>query len=134
LAHIIVEYSANLEERITIADLVRKVHEAALQSGVFEIGGLRTRAVRRDVYVIADGHPDNAFVAFTVRVGHGRDAETRKRMGQMIFDAVCNHLTKIFETAPVAISLDVQEIDPVATFKKNNLHAIVKGRAAKTAK
>lgn len=134
MAHIIVEYSTNLDGRIAIADLLRKVHEAALQSGVFEIGGLRTRAEPRDACFIADGHKDNAFVAVTVRIGHGRDAETRKRAGQLIFDTLCNHLAAIFESTPIAISLDVQEIDPAATFKKNNLHAIVKDRAAKVAK
>ena len=134
MAHIVVEYSRNLEGRIAISDLLHKVHEAALESGVFEIGGLRTRAEPRDVYVIADGHKDNAFVAVTARVGHGRDAETRKRAGQMIFDAACKHLAGIFETTPVAISVELQEIDPVATFKKNNLHAIVKERAARVLK
>lgn len=134
MAHIIVEYSTNLDGRIAIPDLLRRIHEAALQSGVFEIGGLRTRAEPRDAYFIADGHEDNAFVAVTVRIGHGRDAETRQRAGQLIFDALCSHLAKIFECMPIAISLDVQEIDPAATFKKNNLHTIVKDRVAKIAK
>jgi 5-carboxymethyl-2-hydroxymuconate isomerase len=134
MAHIVVEYSRNLEGRIAISDLLHKVHEAALESGVFEIGGLRTRAEPRGVYVIADDHQDNAFVAVTARVGHGRDAETRRRAGQMIFDAVCKHLAGIFETTPLAISLELQEIDPLASFKKNNLHAIVKNRAAKVTK
>ncbi len=131
MPHLIVEYSTNLEDRIVISDLVRKVHEAALQSGVFELGAVRTRAEPRDVYVIADGHKDNSFVAVTVRIGQGRDAESRKRLGQLIFDAVCNHLAEIFERIPIGISLEVQETDPVASFKKNNLHAIVKKRAAK---
>jgi len=130
MAHIVVEYSRNLESRIGIHDLLRKVHEAALQSGVFEIGGLRTRAEPRDAYVIADGHKDNAFVAVTARIGHGRDAETRKRAAQMIFGALCAHLAGIFENAPLAISLELQEIDPATSFKKNNLHAIVRDRAA----
>jgi 5-carboxymethyl-2-hydroxymuconate isomerase len=134
MAHIIVEYSRNLEDRIRIAELLRKVHETALLTGVFEIGGLRTRAEPRDVYFISDGHEDSSFVAVIVRVGHGRDAETRKRAGQMIFDRLCDHLAGIFENTPLAISLDVQEIDPVATFKKNNLHAIVKDRATKALK
>jgi len=134
MAHIIVEYSRNLEDRIRIAELLRKVHETALQTGVFEIGGLRTRAEPRDVYFIADGHEDNSFVAVTVRVGHGRDAEKRRRAGQMMFDALCEHLAGIFADTPLAISLDVQEIDPAATFKKNNLHSIVKERAAKVLK
>src|SRR5258708_2072146 len=134
MGHIVVEYSRNVEGRIAISDLLQKVHEAALESSVFEMGGLRTRAEPRDVYVIADGHQDNAFVAVTARVGHGRDAETRKRAGQMIFDAACKHLAGIFETAPLAISLAPQEIDPLTSFQKNNLHAIVKNRAAKVAK
>ena len=70
----------------------------------------------------------------TARIGHGRDVETRKRAGQMIFDTLCRYLAGISESTPIAISLDVQEIDPVATFKKNNLHAIVKERAAKVLK
>jgi 5-carboxymethyl-2-hydroxymuconate isomerase len=128
MPHIVIEYSANLENRIGLAELVRKAHEAALATGVFEVGGLRTRCARRDVYRVADGHPDNAFVAVNVRIGHGRDEATRRRAGQAIFDVVCKHLEGVFETTPLGISLDVAEISPVATFKKNNMHAIVKAR------
>jgi 5-carboxymethyl-2-hydroxymuconate isomerase len=130
MAHIIVEYSRNLEGRIAIRELLQKVHEAALESGVFEIGGLRTRAEPRDAYVVADGHKDNAFVAVRARIGHGRDTETRKRAAQMVFDALCAYLSKVCENTPLAISLELQEIDPLTSFKKNNLHAIVKERAA----
>jgi 5-carboxymethyl-2-hydroxymuconate isomerase len=128
LPHIVIEYSANLDNRIELQALVRKAHEAALASGVFEIGGLRTRCARRDAYRIADGHPDNAFVAVNVRIGHGRDEATRHRAGKMIFEAVCAHLQPIFATTPIGITLDVAEIDPAATFKQNNMHAIVKAR------
>jgi len=91
LPHIVIEYSANLENRIELRELVRKTHEAALATGVFEVGGLRTRCARRDVYRVADGHPDNAFVTVNVRVGHGRDEATRHRAGKTIFEAVCAH-------------------------------------------
>jgi 5-carboxymethyl-2-hydroxymuconate isomerase len=128
LPHIVIEYSANLDNRIELQALVRKAHEAALASGVFEIGGLRTRCARREAYRIADGHPDNAFVAVNVRIGHGRDEATRHRAGKMIFEAVCAHLQPIFATTPIGITLDVAEIDPAATFKQNNMHAIVKAR------
>ena len=129
LPHIVIEYSANLEPRIGLQELVRKAHEAALASGVFEIGGLRTRCARRDVYRIADGHPDNSFVTVNVRIGHGRDAATRHKAGRMIFEAVCAHLAPIVATTPLGITLDVVEIDPTASFKQNNMHAIVKARA-----
>jgi len=123
--HIVIEYSANLENRIGLAGLVRKAHEAALASGLFEIGGLRTRAVRRDVYLIADAHPDN------VRIGHGRAQAARHKAGEMIFEAVCQHLAPIFADTPLGITLDVAEIDPIASFKRNNMHSIVKARREK---
>jgi 5-carboxymethyl-2-hydroxymuconate isomerase len=133
LPHIVIEYSANLETRIELRELVRKAHEAALASGVFEVGGLRTRCARRDIYRIADGHPDNSFVTVNVRIGHGRDEATRHRAGKMIFEAVCAHLSSVYATTPMGITLDVAEIDPSATFKQNNMHAIVKARKEKAA-
>jgi 5-carboxymethyl-2-hydroxymuconate isomerase len=130
MPHLIVEYSNNLEGRVAIEKLAHSVHQAALASGVFEVGAVRTRTERRDTYVIADGHPDNTFVAVIARIASGRSPEIRKRLGRMIFDAVCNDLAAAFESTPMGISVEVQEIDPTASFKKNNLHAIVKTRAA----
>jgi 5-carboxymethyl-2-hydroxymuconate isomerase len=130
MPHVTVEYSANLKNRIDIVKLIETVHQAALRSGVFEVAAVRTRAACRDHYVIADGHPDNAFVAISVRVAPGRPPETRRRVGQEIFEAACEFLKNVYETTPLAISLEVQEIDNTAAFRKKNLDEIVRERAA----
>ena len=130
MPHIVIEYSANLNGRVDLAALLRAVHAAALDSGVFPVGGLRTRAAERAHYLIADGHPDNAFVHAAVRIGHGRDAATKKRAGERLFAALCAELEPLYAAAPLAISLDIQEIDPALSFKRNNLHAVVERRAA----
>ncbi|MDB5094494.1 MAG: hypothetical protein JWO85_2595, partial [Candidatus Eremiobacteraeota bacterium] len=39
-------------------------------------------------------------------------------------------LQPAFDATPLGISLDVQEIDPELSFKKNNLHDYVKKRSA----
>ena len=126
MPHLTVEFSANLKNRVDILKLVETVHQAALRTGVFEIAAVRTRAVGRDYYVIADGHRDNAFVAISVRVAPGRLPETRRRVGQEIFDAACEFLKNVYETTPLAISLEVQEIDNTAAFRKKNLDTFVK--------
>ncbi len=133
MPHLVIEYSANLEGEIAIGELVRKVHEAATLTGVFELAAIRTRAERRDVYFIADGHQDNGFVAVRIRIGPGRDEQTRKQLGQKIFDVVCAHLEQLSNAEAVAVSLEVQEIDPIAAFRKNKLHALVKERAGRPA-
>src|ERR1700694_1938315 len=112
MPHIILECSDNLRDRCDVEDLVRTVHAAALDTGIFPVGGTRTRLVeyRSGRYRIADGDEDNAFLAITVRIARGRALATKQRAGRAIFDAVCLRL-KGDETSPLAISLEVQEID-----------------------
>jgi 5-carboxymethyl-2-hydroxymuconate isomerase len=130
MAHIVVEYSANLRGQLDLDGFLKAVHGAALATGVFPIGGIRTRAYAAEHYVIADGNPDNAFVHISLRVGHGRDVETRKLACEVIFAVACQQLGDVYERLPLGIALEMQEIDPVLTFKKNNLHEHVKQRAA----
>ena len=133
LPHIIIEYSANLATRTDLRELVRKTHETALATGVFELAGLRTRCEERDIYRIADGHPDNSFVTVNIRIGHGRDEATRHRVGKAIFDCVCRHLAPIFAATPIGITVDVAEIDPAASFKQNNMREIIRVRQERAA-
>jgi 5-carboxymethyl-2-hydroxymuconate isomerase len=130
MAHIVIEYSANLRGQFDLDGFLRAVHGAALATGVFPIGGIRTRAYEAQHYVIADANPDNAFVHISLRVGHGRDVDTRKRACEAIFAVACQQLGEVFERLPLGIALEMQEIDPVLTFKKNNLHEYVKQREA----
>ncbi len=130
MPHIVVEYSANLRQRMQLPLLLRRLHQTAIATGVFPAGGTRTRAAERTDYVIADGHPDNAFVHVTLRIGHGRDLETRRRAAQQVFDVLCEQLSPVSDASPLAISFEVQEIDPELSFKKNNVHDYVKARQA----
>lgn len=133
MAHIVIEYSAGLRDRLALPAFLSAVHQAALQTGVFPVGGLRTRAYEAQHYVIADGHLDNAFVHLSLKVGHGRDVETRKHACKAIFEAACRELAPIYQAQPLAISLEMQEIDPVLTLKQNNLHEHVKKRQSRAA-
>ena len=128
MPHILVEYSANLDSEIVIAELVIALHEAALATGVFPPGGTRTRAARRDVYAIADRHPDNAFIAVQLSIAEGRDTATRHRAGEAIFAALTAATEDICNRRPLALSLAITEIDSSTSFKKNNIHDYVAAR------
>jgi 5-carboxymethyl-2-hydroxymuconate isomerase len=131
MPHIIVEYSANLDKRIDLAEVVGHLHEAALKTGVFPIGGLRTRAERRDVYLVADGHPDNAFIHVQARIGRGRTAEVRQQAAEAIFAALKDATAGDFAANPLGLTFELVEIDPVGALRHNNLHEIVARRAGK---
>jgi 5-carboxymethyl-2-hydroxymuconate isomerase len=122
MPHLLVEYSSNLEDRVDIRALVTVVHEAAAATGAFELKSIRTRAEKRDIYVLANGDPANAFVLVTARILRGRDQDTRRKLGEAIFGALRRYLQGVADIVPLAISLEVQEIDPVA-FAWNTLRA-----------
>lgn len=129
MPHLIVEYSANIEQQIALDALLDKLHACALATGVFPLGGLRVRAHRADAYRIADLSPDNGFVHVTALIGHGRPLDVQQRAGQELLAALAEHLDSLFAKSPLAISLNIQEMHPVLNFKKNNLHEYVKRRS-----
>lgn len=133
MAHVLIEYSANLQQRLDVQRFVAAIHQAALKTGIFPIGGMRTRAYPTQAYCIADGHPDNAFVHLSVRVGHGRDLATRRKACEQIFAAACGELEELWRTIPLGISVEMAELDPELSLKKNNLHEYVKARQARGA-
>lgn len=130
MPHFIVEYSANLADKVDIPDVLAAVHTAALETKVFPVGGLRVRAFRCDDYLVADGHADNCYLHMTLRMGQGRDAATKMAAGEAVFAALCDSLKVAFDNNALGISFAIEELDPVLNFKKNNLHEIVASRAA----
>jgi 5-carboxymethyl-2-hydroxymuconate isomerase len=132
MPHITVEYSANLEPELDIRHAIEVVHEAAVRSGIFELGGIRTRASCREHFRIADGDPSNGFVHIEARIAPGRPLEKRKALGEAIFNAASKLLDPVFARRPIALSVGVEEMAAdELRFKRNNLHAKL---AAKTAR
>ncbi len=130
MPHLIVEYSANLETRLDVQALVDGLHEAAAAIDGLPLGGLRTRAARRENYRIADGDPENAFVHVVVRLGHGRSVEQRRAFGDALFSALRDLLEPVGSASPLAASLEIQEIHPELTWKQNNLREYMARRGA----
>jgi len=133
MPHLTIEHSANLQERVDLSDLASRLHKAALDTGIFPEKGLRTRLATRNEYRIADGNEDNAFIHLVVRIGFGRDLETRKRAGDAIFQVLCETLAEDQDRNPLALSCEIQEIDPELSWKKNNLAEWIDKRSRESA-
>lgn len=129
MPHLNIEYSANLEEALDIQALVDRIHETALDTGIFPLGGVRTRAEPRSHYRIANGNPDAGYIHMMVRIGSGRDAETRRAAGEKIFAALCDFTEELYGSRPLALSFELHEIPPDMAWRKNNLHELLKKEA-----
>lgn len=123
MPHVTMEYSANLENRADVAALCRLAKTSMMETGLFELGAVRVRAVRCDHYAIADEIPENAFLAVLVRIGAGRTLEEKRRVGETLNSALAAALSPLFETPHFALSVDLVENDPALSWKKNAIHA-----------
>ena len=122
MPHLTIEHSDNLAGRVDMSAFCREVLRAALATGVFETGAVRVRAIACRHFAIADDHPDNAFIDVSLRLAAGRDAATRRRVGEAIFAAMSAHLEPLFAGRHFALSFEVREIDPALSFKRNAIH------------
>ena len=126
MPHLIIEYSANVAERVGIDDLVGTLHEAALATGLAPLDALRTRAVARRHYAIADRHPDNGFVAVVARFGAGRADPDKQRFVSALMAALDEQLGDARRT--MMLSVEYQEIDPEFRENRNHLRSVVADR------
>src|SRR6202166_4923299 len=126
MPHFTIEYSANLDARVDMAEIVELVRKAAVETGIFPLGGIRVRAIRCEHYAIADGRPDCGFLDMVLRLGEGRDLATRKQAGEHIFKALSAHLDPVFANSKFALSFDMQINDKETSWKRNNIHEALK--------
>lgn len=126
MPHFSIEYSANLDARVDMALIVELVRKAAVETGIFPLGGIRVRALKCENYAIADGSPQHGFLAMVLRLGEGRDLAARKKAGEHIFKALSDHLDPVFAAGKFALSFDMQINDKETSWKRNNIHDALK--------
>ncbi|MCA6097155.1 5-carboxymethyl-2-hydroxymuconate Delta-isomerase [Bradyrhizobium australafricanum] len=126
MPHFTLEYSANLDDLVDMSATVELVRKAAVETGIFPLGGIRVRAVRCEHYAIADGRKNYGFLDMVLRLGEGRDLATRKKAGEHIFKALTAHLDPVFANSKFALSFDMQINDKETSWKRNNIHDALK--------
>jgi 5-carboxymethyl-2-hydroxymuconate isomerase len=130
MPHFTIEYSANLDKRVDMGKVVEVVRKAAVETGIFPLGGIRVRAIKCEHYAIADGNPNLSFLDMVLRLGEGRDLATRKKAGEHIFKALSAHLDPVFAQSKFALSFDMQINDKETSWKRNNIHEALKAEVA----
>ena len=129
MPHFTMEYSSNLDGTVDFDGLCKAVHTTILESGLFELGAIRVRAIRSEAYAVADLLPENGFIDMSFRVGKGRSEDEKRRTGEAIFATVTTFLAPLFATPHFALTLEIREIDAELSWKKNAIHPRLRKQA-----
>ena len=126
MPHFIVECTENIREQADLPGLFATVNEALAATGIFPLGGIRSRAHWVDTWQMADGKHDYAFVHMTLKIGAGRSLESREEVGEMLFALIKTHFAELMAGRYLALSFELDELHPTLNYKQNNVHALFK--------
>ncbi|MBZ0057713.1 5-carboxymethyl-2-hydroxymuconate Delta-isomerase [Leclercia adecarboxylata] len=126
MPHFIVECTENIRDQADLPGLFAQVNEALAATGIFPLGGIRSRAHWVDTWQMADGKHDYAFVHMTLKIGTGRSLESRQQVGEMLFGLIKDHFAGLMAARYLALSFEIEELHPTLNFKQNNVHALFK--------
>ena len=126
MPHFIAECTDNIREQADLPGLFAKVNEALAATGIFPIGGIRSRAHWLDTWQMADGKQEYAFVHMTLKIGAGRSLESREAVGEMLFALIKAHFAELMADRYLALSFELDELHPTLNYKQNNVHALFK--------
>ena len=128
MPHIMLDYSANMEERADIAALCHHLRRAAIDTGVFPMPGIRVRAFAATHVSIADGDPTHGYIDISVRLREGRDQQTREAAVQAIFEAAKDFLQPALKTHSIALSVEMRNIDASLSPKTGTIRDHLKAK------
>ncbi|MFC1536707.1 5-carboxymethyl-2-hydroxymuconate Delta-isomerase [Pseudomonadota bacterium] len=82
MPHIIVEYQEGLADDAGIDALLMAIHRSVSDSGLFKADQIKTRAYPFRGFTNAGG--SSPYIHIQARIKLGRDAENKKRLGEVI--------------------------------------------------
>jgi 5-carboxymethyl-2-hydroxymuconate isomerase len=127
MPHILIDYSANLESRLDMAALCRTLRDAAVATGILPLAGIRVRAIRADHVIIADGHPNHAYLDISIRLRGGRTEAAKADATAMIFSAAEAFCAEAMATSSLMLSMEMRDIDPALSPKASSIRRHLPG-------
>ena len=130
MPHLVILYTANLDQETDMTALCRSLAETMLAvqddngAQVYPTGGTRVLAYPAPHYAVADGKSDYAFVYLNLRMGKGRSEATQKRAGDALLMATKAHFQPIFMHRHIGVTLQIDEGHEVFDGKHSNLHPL----------
>lgn len=119
MPHLTLEYSDNIE--FEVQPLLKRLHEELEATGSINLKGLKSRALRRTQYRVADGYEGYAFVHLNILLRGGRDIETRQEIARRAMAVLEDTFGHHFDSGYISLSVDMKEMQPGLAITRHNI-------------
>ena len=126
MAHLILQYSCELEKKYDFQDLVNNLRKVMVETTLFPVGGIRVRALPTQINSIADGDSLNVYVDLVLRMGSGRTLSDKQKIGKDLIKFLEFYFKNEIKEEYFALSLEIIDINPSLSWKLNTIHSRLK--------
>lgn len=88
MPHLIIEYASGLAVEGSVLIMLDAVHNAAMQTGLFDESHIKTRAIPVKYYRTGIGQ--DSFIHAQLRIRSGRDNAEKKTLSESVLTAIVN--------------------------------------------
>ena len=104
MPHIIIEYPEQAMKDVDITTVLKAARDAIVDSGLYKLSQIKTRAYSFDVHTYAGG--TDPYIHIQARICSGRDDENRNRLSHVILAGV-----KALELPVTVVTVEVVDMD-----------------------
>ena len=102
MPHVVIEYSANVEQ---FAEAVPIAHDVMIQSGLFTTEDIKTRSYAAENFLVGKKGNQGRFVHVTISILEGRTTKQKQALSEAMRDALCVPLKEVDQ-----LSIDIHEL------------------------
>lgn len=107
MPHLVMEYSNSAEERLNMQGLLEDLHQVAIDSELFSINDVKSRAIRVHSWLVGDKGNSVDFIHLTVELLSGRTAEQKRELSRELMDILAEKASHID-----SLTINVRDMEP----------------------
>lgn len=84
MPNLVMEYSNSVDDRVNVQGLLEDLHHIALNCGLFDVGAVKSRALRCHHWLIGDEADSVDFIHISFELLDGRTAEQKRDLSRQL--------------------------------------------------
>ncbi|UUM30818.1 5-carboxymethyl-2-hydroxymuconate Delta-isomerase [Vibrio japonicus] len=84
MPNLVMEYSNSVDERVNVQGLLEDLHKVVLHSGLFDVGSVKSRALRCNDWLIGEEGDSVDFIHISFELLDGRTQEQKRELSRQL--------------------------------------------------
>ncbi|GEM80730.1 5-carboxymethyl-2-hydroxymuconate Delta-isomerase [Vibrio superstes] len=116
MPNLVMEYTDSLEDRLNTQGLLQDMHQALIESELFELNSIKSRALRCHSWLIGDSEDQHDFIHVTIELLSGRTTQQKQALSQSVFVLLTEQASWVG-----SVTVNVRDMDRDCFFKHTNM-------------